>query len=279
MKRLKWLAEARPDVAVLLLLLIEWALSLASSFSGGTLGTLLHYTSYALPVLLFLLFFARHEELAPALRPTAAGLGRVLPLLPIFLSSVLLISAVTGWAMTALGLPPAGGTVGESAFLSRVLQHALLPAVMEEALFRICVLALLSRRSPARAVPQSALLFALLHASLYQLPYAFVGGIFLAAAALWGGSVVYAMLFHLLNNLLSLVLGALPQWVGITAGLYLTLAITLALFLLAAWGAVVLWRRRRKSGEKLPPVRGWLKELACSPLLLYVLLMLLYALC
>ena len=260
------------DSAVLLLLFLELACSLATRFVGGVAGTCLHYASYLIPILLFIFFFARPQELS--LRPTAEGFFRVLPLLPIFLASVLLLSTATAYLMTLFGLPTIGGSIGEGAFPMLFLRHSLLPAVLEEGLMRLCVLSLLARRSPARAVPQSALLFALLHASLYQLPYAFVGGIFLALAALLGGSVLYAFLFHLLNNLLSLLMQSLPYWIGETAGLYGNLFISLVLFLLAAWGILVLLRRR---GQAAPPdVRGWLKELLCSPLLIYVMLMLLY---
>ena len=78
----------RPELAALFLLLLEWALSLLSRFFSGWLGSLLHYASYVLPLLLFLLLLSTREELM-AHRPTKKGLRRVLPLLPIFLASVL----------------------------------------------------------------------------------------------------------------------------------------------------------------------------------------------
>ena len=262
----------RPDAAVLLLLLAELALSLAAGMAGGVASRLLHYASYLLPLALFLLFFAGQGCLA-AQRPTVAGLRRVLPLLPIFLAAVMLVSTLTGSIMTALGLPT-GGSAAEGGLGRQILQHALVPAVLEELLMRLCVLSLLADRSPARAVPQCALLFALLHASLYQLPYAFVGGLFLSLAALSGGSVLFAVLFHFTNNLLSLLLQRLPLWLGEQGGLAAQLAVTFMIFLLAGFSVLVLLRRKRKP---LPSTRGWLRELICSPLVVYVLLMLLYA--
>lgn len=264
--------HTRPEMAVLLLLLAEWGLSFAVPFTHGLTATLLYYASYLLPIAIFALLFAKREELA-AHRPTVGGLRRVLPLLPIFLAAVLLTSSATGYLMDALSIPIGGGAAGSADPLSLLLSHALLPALLEEGLMRLCVLSLLARRCPARAVPQSALLFALLHASLYQMPYAFVGGVFLALAVLYGGSVLYAMLFHLLNNLLSLLMQSLPSLLGQAAGLYANLGISLALFLLSAWGVLVLLRRRGQA--RLPDTRGWLRELICSPLIVYLILMLL----
>ncbi|MBQ8351675.1 MAG: CPBP family intramembrane metalloprotease [Clostridia bacterium] len=263
----------RADIVVLLLLLTELALSLVSAYIDGITGELLFYASYLLPLALFLFLFAQRKELA--ICPTATGFFRILPLLPIFLASVLLLSTLTGFLMELLGLSIVGGAAGEGSPLALVLSRAVVPAILEESLMRLCVLSLLARRSPVRAIPQSALLFALLHASFYQLPYAFVGGIFLAIAALWGGSVLYAMLFHLLNNLLSLLMQIIPRLLGETAGLFLNLGISLILFLLAAWGALVLLRRHK--GTRPPSARGWLKELLFSPLIVYILLMLLFA--
>ena len=73
------------------------------------------------------------------------------------------------------------------------------------------------------------------------------------------------------------VLGMLPQcgFSAAAAGLYAGLGIAALLFALAAVGLTVLLRRE---GAKAPPkTRAWLRELLCSPLLLYVILMLLYA--
>ena len=77
------------ETAVLLLLLCEWALSLASVSIDGVLGNLLGLLSYPVPICLFLLLFSRRQEIHLPLRPTTAGLMRVLPLLPVFLAAVL----------------------------------------------------------------------------------------------------------------------------------------------------------------------------------------------
>jgi hypothetical protein len=118
----------------------------------------------------------------------------------------------------------------------------------------------------------SALLFALLHASLYQLPYAFVGGLLLGLAAVWGGSPLFAVLFHFLSNLLSLFLQYSVIWFGATAGTAITLSVMGVLFALAAWGAILLLRRSHTEPKDAAPT-DW-RVLLLSPLSLWGLMML-----
>lgn len=267
--------RSKPTWAALLLLMLELAFSVGAALLSGVASTALSYAAYLVPLLLFLAFGCEKDEWK-AHRPTAQGFFRVLPLLPLFLASVMLVSTITGWLMACLGLPQTGGAAGEGTFWVQVLTHAALPALLEETLMRLCILSLLSRLSPAQAIPQTALLFALMHGSLYQLPYALVGGLFLGFVTVDGGSFLFAVFFHFCNNFLSLLMQALPQQLGEVPGLYANLAIAGFLFLLAAWGALVLFRRWRTTAPP-PPARSWLRALLCSPLLLYILLMLLYA--
>ena len=133
---------------------------------------------------------------------------------------------------------------------------------------RLAVLSLLLLWSDRHAAWVSALLFALLHASLYQLPYAFVGGVFLGLATVWGGSPVFAILFHFVSNLLSLLMQYAVIWFGERTGTLITLSFSLVLFLLAAWSVIVLLKRKRKSKEKPAAPTDW-RTLLLSPLPLW----------
>ena len=57
-----------------------------------------------------------------------------------------------------------------------LLYHALLPAVLEEALFRYLPMRMLAGHSKRVTVLLSATLFALVHHSLFSIPYAFLAG-------------------------------------------------------------------------------------------------------
>jgi membrane protease YdiL (CAAX protease family) len=78
--------------------------------------------------------------------------------------------------------------------------------VCEELFCRYAVLRLLAPYGKSGAVVLSALLFALLHRNFYQMPYAFVAGLFLGAVTLASGGIACAIIFHILNNSLSTIL-------------------------------------------------------------------------
>ena len=115
-----------------------------------------------------------------------------------------------------------------------LLFSALLPALVEELLFRH--LLLFSFRSEngkyGGSILLSALLFSLLHANFYQMPYVFVAGLLLGAAALIGGSVLLPFVLHLWNNLLSLLLVPLVDFWVLFALLGILSLLSLSLFFL-----------------------------------------------
>ena len=258
------------------LLILQTLLSLLASLVGGGAGYAIHLLSFALPTALFVLLSRRMGLGLPSL-PTAAGMRRVLPLLPLFLVSTALLSTATAAVMRALDLPISGGAAEGNGLFLDLLSDCLAPALLEEGLMRFAVLSLLLLWDRRQAVWVSALLFALLHASVYQLPYAFVGGVFLALATTVGGSPLYAVLFHFLNNLVSLLLQYLALWFPAYATA-ITLSFWFLLFCAAAWGLIVLIRRGapKRETEKDTPT-DW-RGLLLSPLSLWALMMLCFTL-
>ena len=140
---------------------------------------------------------------------------------------------------------------------------------------RFAILSLLLMWDGQHAVWVSAILFSLQHASLYQAPYAFVGGFFLALAVVWGETPIFAFVFHFLNNLLSLFLQYCAIWWGEDVGLWISLGVWFVLFAAGAIGFLTLWRRgelrRRAHGA---PV-NW-QELVYSPLTAWAVMMLVF---
>ena len=177
-------------------------------FGGALLGAGWYWLAplaYLVPLALALVW-SRGALLRFGKRPCARGMADTLPLLPLFLAAVMALSHLSALVLDALHLPVSGGGATGAGFVPDLLFNCLLPAVLEELFFRGLILSLLLRRFGSGAIFLSALCFALAHGSLYQLPYAFVGGVFLALSAVVGRSVFYPMLFHLLNNLISLAL-------------------------------------------------------------------------
>lgn len=96
------------------------------------------------------------------------------------------------------------GTV--TGLLLNLLVSALLPAILEEMLFRGFVLQKLRPFGDGLAVFGSALLFGLMHTNIVQIPFALLLGIVFGFIVLKTGNILLAMILHFLNNALSVVL-------------------------------------------------------------------------
>ncbi len=86
-----------------------------------------------------------------------------------------------------------------------VITNCLLPAVFEEFLFRGFILNSLKKYGNFMALVLSSLLFALMHSTAMQLPFAFICGISLAYIALLSQSILCPMFVHFLVNLTSVI--------------------------------------------------------------------------
>lgn len=98
------------------------------------------------------------------------------------------------------------GPYNNLGFLIMTLVTAVVPAFAEEFLFRGVILGKLRKYGDTFAILSSSLLFALMHANLVQIPFAFVGGVFFAFITVKTNSLLPAMIIHFINNLLSCIL-------------------------------------------------------------------------
>lgn len=131
------------------------------------------------------------------LRPKKEAISTLL-LFPVFLFVTLAVNLLSATLIRYLGIP-----LPTVAHTPAVLASAVLLApVTEELLFRGLVLHLLLPYGEKKAILLSALAFSLVHASLFQIPYAFVAGLLLAATAVLGGTLLFPLLFHTVYNLL-----------------------------------------------------------------------------
>ncbi|NLL94002.1 MAG: CPBP family intramembrane metalloprotease [Clostridiales bacterium] len=86
---------------------------------------------------------------------------------------------------------------------------ALVPALVEEFIFRGILFGTYKKRNPMRAVFLSAFLFGLMHMNINQFAYAFVIGIILALLAYATGSIWAGVIVHFTINASSIVLSYL----------------------------------------------------------------------
>ena len=214
--------------------------SVLSSVPYLSLG--IKYAAFVLPLVILMMLWRKGEyEGKIDLLPSREGLAVTLPLI---LPSVLLVmglSFLTSLLMSLFGAMPPTTTASYDFFGSFTL-HALLPAVCEELVFRFIPLVLLAPHSKKSAVVISALLFAFVHASPYQIPYALVAGAVYMALDVGTGSVIPSIILHLCNNTIAL----LWQSVFVPMGIWVYALIAMGALALLSVAAIVLMRKSYK---------------------------------
>ena len=78
---------------------------------------------------------------------------------------------------------------------------SVLPALIEEFAFRGVVLGLLRKYGDIFAIATSAILFGLIHANIYQTPFALVGGLYFGYLVIKTNSLLPGIIMHFINNL------------------------------------------------------------------------------
>lgn len=179
----------------------------------------------------------RHAARLPKWLAAALGVS--------FLASLIL------WALNVIGLPLQSNTIAfpktPGAAAVYLLLFCVAAPVMEECLFRGLIFQSLRRYGERFAILFSALLFALTHANLAQLPLTFLLGLVLAGAVVVFDSIFASMLLHAAVNGLSALVLFLEKSCGMVAGqtvFVLMGALSLcivAVALLRAWKSGKLW--------------------------------------
>ena len=118
------------------------------------------------------------------------------------ISIILVSSIITSMLLGAFGLKNA--SVFNEPFVLALVTHALLPAILEELLFRFVPIKLLSENKRAAFVI-SSVMFAFAHANLFQIPYALIAGSIFSWLYIATGSIIPSIILHFLNNTVSLI--------------------------------------------------------------------------
>ncbi len=130
-----------------------------------------------------------------------------------------------------------------------LISTAVLPAILEEMVFRGYVLQAFRRYGDKLAVIVTALLFGLIHGNVLQLPFAFLLGLVFGWMVVQTGSIWPAVILHFGNNAMSVLLDYVKLVVGSSsAATVLTFSILTVLGMIA-FAAVYLSNKKR--GEDL----------------------------
>ena len=90
---------------------------------------------------------------------------------------------------------------GFGGFVVVFIAFAVIPGVIEEFIYRGVVYnGLRKSYNPIISIVVSALIFALIHFSVFQFVYQFIMGLILATICYYTGSIMYGMIFHVINN-------------------------------------------------------------------------------
>ena len=167
---------------------------------------------------------------------------------------------------------------GVFGYITQLISTALLPAFIEEMVFRGYILESLRPFGETRAVAASAVLFSLLHGNLTQIPFSFILGLLFAAITIKTGNIFIPIMIHFLNNGLSVTVDHFDlNWFHIS----------IIVSLIGGGLALVLYTIRHPVTERLSDcgslLPGWRRNLMLfgSPMMiistiLMVLLTLLY---
>lgn len=155
----------------------------------------------------------------------------------------------------------------------------IVPAVVEELLFRKVILESLTEYGELFALTVSSAAFALMHCSPMQIPYAFLGGLIMGITVLKTRSIVPSMLIHGANNLLSYVYLVLETYMP--TKVYEMTAVGISVFLriglIAAF--VILWQKKIFDiKDRTQLAFSPYKRVLCVPALIYVFLVLIMSL-
>lgn len=116
---------------------------------------------------------------------------------------------------------------------------AIVPALVEEFMFRGIILNYLRKHGDGFAILVSSLLFGLVHGNFVQIPFAFIVGLVCGVLVIKTGSIIPAMLLHLLNNGTSVLLDITSNYVSDDVYSFIT-SIAVFTLTLAGFIAIVL---------------------------------------
>ncbi|NLL91116.1 MAG: CPBP family intramembrane metalloprotease [Ruminococcaceae bacterium] len=181
--------------------------------------------------------------------------------LPIYFGSylpIMLISLIYVSIMNMLGLkgvdiviPFPDNTIGRVIYL---LQYALMPAFLEELLFRGVLLERLRKYGNVLAITMSSLVFALMHGNAVGFLFIFMLGLVFGYMTVISESLIPSIIMHLLNNSVALLSSNFENDIWVTS------AISISIIALGIVGiivtAVYISTNKNKKQFRVPREKG-----------------------
>ena len=195
---------------------------------AGILSELVYISAFILPfVIIFILDKQSLNDNLNLISISKRSVRLTLPLIAPTVGIVIIISAITAFLISVLIGVKNQVDVGDL-LIPALISHALIPAVLEEALFRYLPMKILGE-SKRLTVIASALFFAFAHHSLFSIPYAFAAGIIFMTLDLMAGSIIPSLIIHFINNAISVGMLVYADNVAFTPAIIIILAILSAI--------------------------------------------------
>lgn len=211
-----------------LLTLIYTIFILLLFLSGSLTGVwseVVYLTAFVLPCAIAILYSRKEGNWGENyLTIQKEKVKKTLPLVAPTVSVIICISFVTSVLIYLLTGRTNNVDVGDS-LVSALITHALLPAILEEAIFRYIPMRLLAAHSRRGTVLVSAFFFSLAHHDLFSIPYAFIAGVIFMAIDIATDSVIPSVLIHFINNALSVGMLVYDDNVAFAPTVYVILGI------------------------------------------------------
>ena len=239
---------------------ISWVFPSISKIYNEALPSLafeiiLTFLAIGVPFFVIYLIF-RNEKIAKDLpfgttynREVAINL--VMVCLPLMVLSAIAINYASAFLQEILGLEFTSSVSdislkGMKETLFGVLSMAVVPALIEETVIRGIVLQPLRKYGDKYAIIASALLFAVMHGNMVQIPYTVIGGLILGFLAVTTESLWPSIILHFINNFYSVIVLSVSDNFGDTASTIVTVIMLLAFAVVGVIGAINLSKMKYK---------------------------------
>ena len=198
---MRYSSEKSVEFLVVLDVIFALLLVLSGAFSGF-MSTVVYIIAFILPI--FIGIYSTREISSAKSFLGASGIKASAPFIAPTIGAVMLIAFITSLLISLITGKNNEVDLGDDLFVA-ILSHALLPAILEEALFRFVPMRALKGKSWSVTIFYSALFFALIHHSLFSMPYAFIAGVVFMTINLAFDSVWPSVITHFLNNAMSVL--------------------------------------------------------------------------
>lgn len=175
----------------------------------------------------------------------------VMVLLPVMVFSAIAINYISAIFQSIFGIEFTSSVSdinlgGIKETLLGVISVAVVPALIEELVIRGIILQPLRKYGDKYAIIASALVFAVMHGNMIQIPYTVIGGLLLGYLAVTTGSLWPSIILHFINNLYSVIVLSVDSNFGETASTIVTVGMLLVFVVVGVIGILKLTKLNYK---------------------------------